>query len=114
MKVIHKKSQKNIANNIKIANTFQSRLLGVMFIKEMKDMDGLLLDPANSIHNCFVRFSLDVLFLDKNYKIVKIIRNFKPWRFSWIYLSSRRVLELPAGMLIQDVEIGDEVEVQGV
>ena len=85
-----------------------------MFIKEMKGMDGVLLDPCNSIHNCFVRFSLDVVFIDKNLKVLKVIRNFKPWRFTKIYFRAKCVLELPAGKLIDEIKEGDELEVSGV
>ncbi len=114
MIVVHKKTERIIAKNVKLANTFNSRLLGLMFIKEMKDMDALLLEPGNSIHNCFVRFSLDVIFMDSENKVVKVIRGFKPWRFTRIYFKSRRVLELTAGSLIDNIEIGDELEVRGV
>ena len=114
MIIVNKRNEQKIANDVKHANTFMSRLLGVMFIKEMKGMDGLLLDPCNSIHNFFVRFALDVIFLDKNYKVVKVIRNFKPWRMTRIYFTACRVLELPAGTLIEDIKKGDQLEVLGV
>lgn len=114
MKVIHKKTNLEIASNVKLADSFFSRLVGLMFIKEMKGMDGLLLEPGNSVHNCFVRFPIDVIFLDRENKIVKIIRNFKPWRFSWIYFRSRRVLELNGGSLAKNIEEGDQLEVRDV
>ena len=44
---------------------------GLMFSKEMIG-DGLILDPGNSIHNCFVRFPIDVIFLNNDFKIIKI------------------------------------------
>lgn len=114
MIVVHKKTNQTIASKMSYANTVFSRMKGLMFMDEMKGMDALLIDPCNSIHNCFVRFPLDVLFLDKNYRIVKIIRHFKPWRFSWIYFRAKMVIEMPSGKLSRDIEVGDEVEVSGV
>lgn len=114
MKVIHLKTDRVIASNVKLADTFMSRLIGLMFVKEMKGMDALLLVPGNSIHNCFVRFAIDVVFLDKENKIVKIIRGFKPWRFTRIYFSANKVLEMAAGTLISEIEEGDKLEVRGV
>lgn len=114
MIVVHKKTDRTVASNVKHANTFFSRMMGLMFVKEIKGMDGLILDPCNSIHNCFVRFPIDVVFLDKENKVVKIIRSFKPWRFTRIYFKARRVLELPSGALLEDIECGDELEVRGV
>jgi uncharacterized membrane protein (UPF0127 family) len=114
MIVIHKKSNRTIASDVKYADTMISRMVGLMFVKEIKGMDGLLLDPCNSIHNCFVRFPIDVVFLDKENKVVKIIRGFKPWRFTRIYFKAKRVLELPSGKLLEGIENGDELEVRGV
>ncbi len=85
-----------------------------MFIDKMEGMDGLIIEPCNSIHNCFVKFPLDVIFLDSSNRVVKILRNFKPWHFSGIYLKSKKVLELNAGTLLRDIEVGDELEVRGV
>lgn len=113
MKVVHKKTKYCLGENIKLANTFFSRLKGLMFEKHMIG-DGLILDPGNSIHNCFVRFPIDAIFVDNDFKIVKIIRVFKPWRFSWIYLKARKVIELPAGKVPDSIKVGDELEVTGV
>jgi hypothetical protein len=90
-----------------------SRMKGLMFSKEMIG-DGIILDPGNSIHNCFVRFPIDVIFLNNDFKIIKIIRSFKPWRFSWIYFKATKVLELPEGKIPNDVTEGDYLEVRGV
>jgi uncharacterized protein len=86
MKIIHKKTQTVIANKTKVASTVLERMVGLMFRKEYgQEFDGLLIEPCNSIHNCFVRFPIDVIFISKNNTVVKIIREFKPWRFSAIY-----------------------------
>jgi uncharacterized membrane protein (UPF0127 family) len=114
MILIHMKTNRTIAKNIKIADSFFSRLIGLTFVKEMKGMDALLLIPGNSIHNCFVRFAIDVIFIDKENKVVKVIRGFKPWRFTRIYFSANKVLEMKAGTLIADIEKGDQLEVRGV
>lgn len=114
MKVVHKESGKELAKNIQVADSFYSRLIGLMFRKEMRDLDGLLIRNSNSVHNCFVRFSLDLVFVTNDMKIVKIIKNFKPWRFTRIYFKARHVLELPAGAAIEEMKEGDQLEVLGV
>lgn len=114
LEVIHKKTGKKIATEVRYAGTFLSRLRGLMFTPKLNGFDGLIIEPCNSIHNCFVYFSLDVVFMDQNNTAVKIIRNFKPWRFSWIYPKAKKVLELPSGKLPQEVIEGDELEVIGV
>ena len=114
MKVLHTKTGTILGEKVKLATSFSDRLIGLMFRSEMGEIDGLILDPCNSVHNCFVRFPIDVVFLTSENKIVKIIRNFRPWRFSWIYFSAKRVLELPGGSLGSSISEGDMLEVQGV
>lgn len=110
IEVIHSSSKLKLASNVRVAKSFLSRLKGLMFIEEMKGFDGLLIEPCNSIHNCFVRFPLDVIFLSKENKVVHIIKSFKPWRFSLIYWRSVKVLELRAGTLNDAVTVGDQLE----
>lgn len=100
-----------IASQVRMADTMSSRLVGLMFIKDMNGFDGLILDPCNSVHNFFVRFATDVVFLNSENKIVKILRNFKPWRVSGIYFRSKKALELKAGTLPPDIKEGDILEV---
>jgi uncharacterized membrane protein (UPF0127 family) len=113
MEFIHKNTSFSFGKDIRHANTMFSRMKGLMFSKEMIG-DGIILDPGNSIHNCFVRFPIDVIFLNNDFKIIKIIRSFKPWRFSWIYFKATKVLELPQGKIPKDVKEGDYLEVRGV
>lgn len=114
MEIVHLPTGRLVTKNTKYANTLFERLRGLMFRRELIGMDSLLLEPCNSVHNCFVYFSLDIIFIDKENKVVKIVRDFKPWRFSWIYFSARKVLEMPAGALLDNIEVGDELEVRGV
>lgn len=114
MKLYHKKTGAILAKEVKYASTFFERLIGLMFVKEMNGFDALVLEPGNSIHNCFVRFPIDALFVDGEFKVVGILKNFKPWRFSRIYFKSRKVIELPVGTIPVELEIGDELEVKDV
>ncbi len=114
MKIAHKKTGFILGENIKVASRFFERLIGLMFVKEMKNMDGLLIENSNSIHNCFVRFPIDVIFLNSELKVIKILSGFKPWRFSWIYWRASRVLELPTNTVPESVKVGDYLEVVNV
>ena len=100
-----------IGSQIRVADSPISRMIGLMFKKEMNGFDGLLIKPCNSIHTFFCRYNLDILFIDKNMKIIKIIRNLKPWRMTWIYFKASQVLELNGGTLSNDIIEGDTLEV---
>lgn len=114
MKVRITYNQKTLSDNIKIADDLPSRLIGLMFKNRPMDSDGLLLDPCNSIHTFFMRYPLDVVFLNGQNQVVKVIRNLSPWRMTWIYFSAKKTLEVPAGKLPSDLKEGDKLEVTHV
>ena len=85
--------------NIEIADTFISRLNGLMFRKKLDKGSGLIINPCNSIHMCFMNFPLDIIFVRKDNTICDFIENIKPWRISKIYFDAEYVIELPAGTI---------------
>lgn len=100
-----------LSEKILVADSLWARLVGLMFQKELRGADGLMLDPCRSIHTFFMRYSLDVVFLNSRNEIIKIIRGMKPWRVTWIYFRASKTLELPAGKLPRDLSVGDLLEV---
>ena len=82
---------------IKIADSFFTRLAGLMFQKRLPQATGLLLAPCNSVHMCFMRFAIDVVYLDKDYKILKIVTDLKPWIGLSMCCKAWSTLELTAG-----------------
>ncbi len=99
----------------KVANTFFTRFKGLMGVSSLQKGDGLLIIPGNSIHTHFMRFPIDVLYLDKTWRVVAIDENMKPWRIGRIHRNAHSVLELPAGMVAAtDTQVGDQLKVQGL
>lgn len=96
-----------------IARTRLQRLIGLMGRKELRRDEGLLLTGARGgIHTCFVRFEIDVAYLDGEGRVVAIKRRMKPWRI-WVVWNAKAAmaLELPAGRLEETgTEIGDLLE----
>lgn len=82
---------------VEIAESFAGRFLGLMGRKKIPSGQGLLLSPCNSIHMCFMRFSIDAVYLDKDFRIKKIVENLKPWIGISMCLGAQATLELPAG-----------------
>ena len=82
---------------IKIANTFSSRFFGLMGKKNLPENCGLLLAPCKSIHMLFMRFSIDAIYIDKNFVIKKIVKNLKTWIGVSICLNAWGVVEMTAG-----------------
>lgn len=79
-----------------LAESPLTRLRGLLGRDGLEPGEGLLLRPASSVHTYFMRFPIDVVFLDRALVVVGIADGLDPWR-----AASRRgakaVLELPAG-----------------
>ena len=84
---------------------------GLMFARDFGGHDGIFFSWRNSVHNCFVRFPIDLIFITKDGVVVKVVRMFRPWRFSWIYFRARHVIELPAGVVPDSVIEGDRLAI---
>jgi uncharacterized protein len=79
-----------------VADTSLSRLKGLLGRRELPAGEGLLLRPASSVHTFFMRFPIDVVFLDRELRVLGLATNLKPWRAA-ARRGARAVLELPAG-----------------
>ena len=82
---------------VEIAESFLSRLRGLMFRRRLEKGRGLLLAPCNSVHMFFMRFFIDVIYLDENFYIKKIVRDLTPWLGVSVCFGAWGALELPSG-----------------
>ena len=82
---------------VEVAESFLKRFCGLMFRRRLKKNSGLLLAPCNSVHMMFMRFSIDVVYLDENFCIKKIVRNLTPWLGLSVCFGAWGALELPSG-----------------
>ena len=63
-----------------IAETFWTKFRGLMGRSCLPADEGMLFRPAGSIHMFFMRFPIDVVFCDRDLRVVKVVRGLKPWR----------------------------------
>jgi uncharacterized membrane protein (UPF0127 family) len=95
----------------RVADTFMTRLVGLLRDRQLENGDGLWILPCNSIHSIGMKFIFDAVFLDKKLKVVHLVREMKPWRISKMVFAAHSVLELPAGIITRTgTEIGDQFE----
>jgi uncharacterized membrane protein (UPF0127 family) len=101
-----------LADSLEIADTFAKSLMGLMGRSCLKKRQGLWIKPCQSIHTFWMRFPIDVLFLDKEGIVVHSTESMKPFRVSRHVSKARSVLELPV-LSIRDshTQLGDCIEV---
>ena len=102
-----------ILDTVHVASTLSSRMIGLLNRKKLEKGESLLIEPCNSIHTFFMRFNIDAVFLDKNFKVIKIFRNLPPWRLTLPYMKVRCVLEA-AGNSLSMIKEGDQLELRDV
>ena len=73
--------------------------------------EGLWIVPCESVHTLFMKFAIDLVYLDKNKKVRKVRNAVPPWQLS-ACLSAHSVLELPAGTAARTGTVaGDQLEI---
>ena len=78
------------------ARSFWQRFWGLMGRRRLPKGEALLLAPCNSIHMCFMRFAIDAVYLDEDYRIIKVVRYLRPWLGVSMCLGACAVLEVAA------------------
>jgi len=97
---------------LEIARTGWSRFVGLMGRRDLPGGAGLWIEPCNSIHMFFMRFAIDVLFLDREGRVKRVLLRLRPWRVSPIVFGARTVVELPAGTLTDRSLVGKKLRLE--
>ena len=91
----------------RVASSIWSRFWGLMGRRPLPPGEALIIDPCNSVHTLFMRFPIDVAFVDKNGRIVKVAEGLKPFRAA-VGKGSRWVIEMPSGAAVRaGLAVGD-------
>ncbi len=88
-----------IADHVETADTWKTRLKGLLGKTEMAEGYGLLIKPCRQVHTFFMKFPIDVLFLDKENQVVGLHADLAPWRLSAYHPSALSTLELATGAI---------------
>ena len=81
------------------ADNFFARAMGLMGRSNFSAQEAMVIVPCRSVHTFFMRFPIDIIFLDKDNRIIEIIESMKPFRLSRINYRAYSVVELAAGTI---------------
>jgi uncharacterized protein len=103
-----------VAEKAVLANSPLSRMKGLLGRGSMPHTEAIILRPAASIHTVFMRFALDIIYLDREDRIVKVVANLVPYRFSSAK-KAHTVLEMTSGATAgMDLQTGDQLLMEPV
>jgi len=101
-----------VGSRITVADSFLSRLIGLIGRKTLDAGCGLLIRPSSGIHTFGMRFSIDVVALDKNLKVVRMWEKLRPFRATVISFRIHSVLELSSGQIRdRQIALHDQLEI---
>jgi len=113
VKVINASKNTVLATNALLADSFFSRAVGLLHRKGLEADEALILTRCQSIHMFFMRFAIDVIFADKDNRVVGLTPHIKPYQMSPIFFKASYAVELPVGTIQRSqTTVGDRLEIK--
>lgn len=114
LRVINQTRGTQLTSRAGIANTSELRRRGLLKHDSLEEGDGLWIAPCEAVHSFGMKFTIDVLYLDKQKRVVKMRPRMVKSRIS-LCLTAHSVLELPEGMIEKTgTQVGDQLEFERV
>lgn len=102
-----------IASEVIISNKCFSRMKGLLGRDGLDFHKCMVIYPCNSVHTYFMKFPIDVIFLNREYKVIRVIENLKPFKASPLVRKAYYAVEMPARPDIKDIiHEGDQLKIK--
>ena len=88
-----------VGENIRVADTELTRIVGLLGEPELVPGDGLLIVPSQGVHTWGMRFPIDIVVLDKAWNVIAVAHRMRPFRMTRLFWKAAAVLELSPGAL---------------
>jgi len=114
LKAVNRTRGTVLATNLEVAGTGKRRQKGLLGRDGLEPGEGLWIIPCESVHTFFMRFPIDLVYLDNEHRVRKVRSSVGAWRLS-ACLSAHSVLELPAGTIREaETQRGDQLGLEPV
>lgn len=111
--IINRRNKLCIAQQTKVANHIWGRMLGLMGKRSLDEHHALFIYPCQQIHTFFMRFPIDCVFINQDYKVIYLLEHVRPWRVSEKVSEAYGVIELASGVIQKtDINISDRLEIR--
>lgn len=92
------------------ADTHLARLAGLLGKRRLRPDEGLWLRPSQGIHTIGLLFAIDVVYLDKDQRVIHLIEHLGPFRVAPVRMRCESVLELPVRTIFESqTQVGDQL-----
>ncbi len=102
-----------LAFRVKVADSVFSRMVGLLGKRSLEPESGVWIVPCNSIHTIGMLFTIDVVLVDKNLKVVGLHEFIRPFSITRPNLSAESVIELPPHTIFKSgTTVGDQLVIE--
>lgn len=109
VRVWNRTRETDLGTSVDVADTSARRRTGLLKHARLEPGQGLWIVPCESVHTFFMKFPIDLVYVDKRRKVRKVRNRVPAWRLS-ACLSAHSVVELPAGTAERSgTQVGDEL-----
>ena len=114
MRITNQTKGTELASDARVARSLWSRIVGLLGKACLPAGEALVIDPCSSVHTAFMRFAIDVVYLDPARRVIKGVPHLKPFRMSGVLRGRCSVVELPSGAIAASrTAPGDQLAFEG-
>lgn len=92
-------SGETIASELRVCARIGDRMRGLLGTRRLAPHQAVWISPCNAIHTFFMSMTIDVAFLDREQRVLKLIPSMTPWRMCLPVRGAAGVVEGPVGMI---------------
>jgi uncharacterized membrane protein (UPF0127 family) len=102
-----------VADRVQVASTSLTRMVGLLGKQGLNAGEGLWIKPSSGVHTIGMKFTIDVIGLDKHNKVIKLWKRLVPQRITTVHWNMKSVIELPAGQIDErQIQLGDVLAIR--
>ena len=112
MPLVNQSQNQTLATHVLKASSFFQRAKGLLGREFLEEGTTMHIKDCSSIHTFFMKFAIDVIFVDRNHRVTSVYLNVKPWRLVVPFFGAQSVYEFAAGAIAPGtVQKGDQLHV---
>jgi uncharacterized membrane protein (UPF0127 family) len=109
------RTQHLLASRAVWAGSLRARMVGLLGRADLSEGEGLILAPCQAVHMWFMRFAIDVVFVDRAWRVLALCAPLRPWQCSSWVRGAWAAVEVPTGSVAQaQVAVGDTLLIRPV
>ena len=113
MKILNQTKNTVLADKVQTADSFLRRMQGLLGRSIFLPGEALVITHCNSIHMVFMKFAIDVVFVDKKQEVVGVVSNIQPFALSPVFWKASQAIELPTGTIMRsETCLGDIIQTE--